>query len=162
MNVIVFEYLHGVFPEYIVSKILLYLTHPCCDLIKRDLSTEFGYNEKFKNFTTYGLCYDYSKIFTRIRIIQKYILINEKLSDNIKNEWRKLKGMMHSRHDEIDECENSYFCNTVSSSYYQPNCTHKDSIKEYSLMMDEHQCNLDKFCKERKMIQNKLYMPKKI
>jgi stress-induced morphogen len=126
----VFEYLQAVFPEYIVSKILLYLTHPCCDLIKRDLSSEFGYNEEDKTFKL-GV---YSKIFTRIRIIQKYRIIDEKLSDNIKNEWKKLISVMHSRHD-----ENSYICNTVC-------------------MMDEHQFNLDKFCKERKMIQNKLRM----
>jgi len=132
MNANVFEYLHGIFPEYIVSKILLYLTHPCCDLIKKDLSTEFGYNEEDKRFKL-GV---YSKIFTRIRLVQKYRIIDEKLSDNIKNEWRKLMSVMNSKHDE----------NTTS------NCIHKHNI----LIMDEHQSNLDKFCKERKMIQNKL------
>ena len=142
MNANVFEYLLGVFPEYIVSKILLYLTHPSCDLIKKDLSIEFGYNEEDKKFEL-GF---YSKIFTRIRVIQKYRIIDEKLCDNIKNEWKKLKSAMNSRHDEIYDCENSY----------EPNCIHKKNIEKYMRMIDEHQFNLDKFCKERKMIQNKL------
>ena len=120
MNSNVFEYLHSIFPEYIVSKILLYLTHPSCDLIKKDLSIEFGYNEEDKKFKS-GL---YTKIFTRIRVIQKYRIIDEKLCDNIKNEWIKLKNAAM--------CENSF------------------------RMMDEHHFNLDRFCKERKMIQNKL------